>query len=484
MSDLPFQSASQLTAAIRDKRLGSAELLELYLGRVERYNPALNALVATDFEAARARAALADAALARGELWGALHGLPITVKESFNIAGLPTTWGIPARADNRPTANALAVDRLIGAGAVPFGKTNVPFQLADWQSYNDVYGTTNNPWDRTCGPGGSSGGAAAMVAAGLTGLEVGSDIGGSIRNPAHSCGIYGHKPTWGILPPRGHAMPGILAPSDISVIGPLARAPEDPALALDALAGPDLLDAAGWRLELPAPTKATLKDFRVAAWLDDPLAPVDAEVGDRLQAAIEALAKAGATVDDTARPAIDPARSHAIFQQLMWGVTSARAPAEDFEQALADAAALAADADDDGARITRAMVQYHRDWIAANEQRTHLRWAWAEFFADWDVLICPISVTPPFPHDHEPDQTRRRLNVNRRPVPYLQQMFWAGLVGLVYLPATVAPVGPAASGLPVGAQIVGPAFADRTTIAFADLLGREIGGFTPPPGYD
>ncbi len=265
MSDLPFQSASRLTAAIRDKRLGSAELLELYLGRVERYNPALNALVATDFEAARARAAEADAALARGELWGALHGLPITVKESFNIAGLPTTWGIPARADNRPAANALAVDRLIGAGAVPFGKTNVPFQLADWQSYNDVYGTTNNPWDRTCGPGGSSGGAAAAVAAGLTGLEVGSDIGGSIRNPAHSCGIYGHKPTWGILPPRGHAMPGILAPSDISVIGPLARAPQDLALALDALAGPDLLDAAGWRLELPAPTKTTLKDFRVAA---------------------------------------------------------------------------------------------------------------------------------------------------------------------------------------------------------------------------
>ncbi len=205
MSDLPFQSASQLTAAIRDRRLGSVELLELYLGRVERYNPALNALVATDFEAARARAAAADAALARGELWGPLHGLPITVKESFNIAGLPTTWGIPARADNRAAANALAVDRLIGAGAVPFGKTNVPFQLADWQSYNDVYGTTNNPWDLTCGPGGSSGGAAAAVAAGLTGLEVGSDIGGSIRNPAHSCGIYGHKPTWAFC--RRAAMP-------------------------------------------------------------------------------------------------------------------------------------------------------------------------------------------------------------------------------------------------------------------------------------
>ena len=484
MSDLPFQSASRLTAAIRDKQLTSVELLELYRARIERYNPALNALVATDFEGARTRAEAADAALARGESWGPLHGLPISVKESFNLAGLPTTWGVPAHADNRPDTNAVAVDRLIGAGAVPFGKSNVPFQLGDWQSYNDVYGTTNNPWDLDRGPGGSSGGSAAMVAAGLTGLEIGSDIGGSIRNPAHSCGIYGHKPTWGILPPRGHAMPGILSPADISVIGPLARAPEDLALALDVLAGPDLLDAAGWRLELPAPAKMSLKDFRIAAWLDDPLSPVDGEVVDRLQATIDVLAKAGATVDDTARPAIDPARSHAIFQQLMWGVTSARAPAEEFDQALIDVAALAADDDDDEARLTRATTQRLRDWSAANEQRTHLRWAWAEFFADWDILICPISVTAPFAHDHAPDQFRRRLTVNGRPVPYFQQMFWAGLIGLVYLPSTVAPVGPGASGLPIGAQIVGPAFADRTTIAFADLLGREIGGYVPPPGYD
>ncbi len=479
-----YASAGQLAEAVRSRRLTSRELLEHFLGRQSHLDGPLNLIVTIDAERASKEAEAADAAVAAGNALGPLHGVPMTVKDSFSTAGMRTTSGAPELSDHVPAADADPVRRLREAGAVIWGKTNLPIYAGDVQSYNEVFGRSSNPWDVSRTVGGSSGGAAGALAAGFTPLELGSDIGGSIRNPAHSCGIYGHKPTWGILPPRGHAMPGILAPSDISVIGPLARAPEDLALALDALAGPDLLDAAGWRLELPAPTKTTLKDFRVAAWLDDPLAPVDAEVGDRLQAAIEALAKAGATVDDTARPAIDPARSHAIFQQLMWGVTSARAPAEDFEQALADAAALAADADDDGARITRATVQYHRDWIAANEQRTHLRWAWAEFFADWDVLICPISVTPPFPHDHEPDQTRRRLNVNRRPVPYLQQMFWAGLVGLVYLPATVAPVGPAASGLPVGAQIVGPAFADRTTIAFADLLGREIGGFTPPPGYD
>ena len=484
MSDLAFQSASQLAAAIRDKRVGSLELLELYLERVERYNPALNALIATDFDGARARAGDADAALARGEVWGPLHGLPITVKESFNLAGLPTTWGMPAMANNVPATNALAVDRLRAAGAVPFGKTNVPFQLADWQSFNDIYGTTNNPWDTGRTPGGSSGGSAAMVAAGLTGLDAGSDIGGSIRNPAHCCGIYGHKPTWGILPGRGHTIGDILTPADIAVIGPLARGAEDLALAVDVMAGPDVLDAAGWRLELPAPTKSSLADFRVAAWLDHPLSPVDGEVGDRLQAALDAVAKAGAKVDDTARPAIDAARSHAIFRLLMFAVTTARQPVEDFQQALAAAAELADDDLGDQAQITRATTQYHRDWIAANEERTHLRWRWAEFFADWDVLICPISATTAFPHDHEPDQHRRQLTVNGNSVPYLQQLFWAGLIGLVYLPATVAPVGPGVSGLPVGLQIVGPQLGDKTTIEFARLLGREIGGFVPPPGYD
>jgi amidase len=215
MNDLPFRSAIELAAAIRARRVGCRELLDLYLTRVDRYHPKLNAIVVTDIAAARQRAEAADAALVRGESWGPLHGVPMTVKESFDIAGLPTTWGVPELRDSIATKNALAVDRFLAAGAVVFGKTNVPLMLADWQSYNAVYGTTNNPWDITRTPGGSSGGAAAALAAGLTGLEAGSDIGASIRNPAHYCGVWGHKPTYGICSPKGHALPGRVAVADI-----------------------------------------------------------------------------------------------------------------------------------------------------------------------------------------------------------------------------------------------------------------------------
>src|ERR1700704_3850718 len=232
MLDIPFRSARQLAADIKKKKIGCLELLDLYLARVEKYDGALNAVVVRDFERARTRARAADRALARRQVWGPLHGVPMTIKESYDVAGLPTTWGVPAYAKNIATKNAVAVDRLLGAGAVLFGKTNVPLYLADWQSYNAIYGTTNNPWDVARAPGGSSGGSAAALAAGLTGLEAGSDIGSSIRNPAHFCGVWGHKPTYGICPPAGQALPGNVAPSDISVIGPMARSAADLALGL------------------------------------------------------------------------------------------------------------------------------------------------------------------------------------------------------------------------------------------------------------
>lgn len=484
MSDLAFKTAVELAQAIRTKRIGSLELLEHFLARVERYNPALNALAVPDVERARSRAREADAALARGESWGPLHGLPMTVKESYNVAGLPTTWGAPELKDNVPETNALAVDRLLGAGAVLFGKSNVPLMLADFQSYNKLYGTTNNPWDHGRTPGGSSGGSAAMLAAGLTGLEAGSDIGGSIRNPAHYCGVYGHKPTWGILPPRGHALPGVLTPSDISVVGPLARGPEDLALALDVMAGPDRLDATGWQLELPAPRHGSLGNYRVAVWLDDPMSPVDREVTDRLQAVVEALARCGAKIDEKARPPIDKAAAYSIYLKLLQAVMSARKPEAAFREALEKAAALPADDSSQSAQMLRASVMYYREWAAANEARTHLRWRWAEFFEDYDVLLCPISATAAFPHDHSEDADARTLRVNGREVPYFQQLFWAGLFGVALLPSTIAPAGRTPAGLPVGVQIVGPALGDRMTIDFARLLAQEIGGFVPPPGYD
>src|SRR5262249_22235223 len=228
---------------------------------VEGYNPRLNAIIATDFDTARKRARAADRALAKGDTWGPLHGVPMTIKESYDIVGMPTTWGVPELKDNIASKNALAVDRMLGTGVVLFGKTNVPLMLADWQSYNDIYGTTNNPWDLTRPPGGSSGVSAAALAAGFTGIDAGSDIGSSIRTPALFCGVSGHKPTYGICPPRGHALPGRVAAADISVIGPLARSADDLDVALGAMAGPDAIEGAGLRLARPATKKKRLRGF-------------------------------------------------------------------------------------------------------------------------------------------------------------------------------------------------------------------------------
>ncbi|HYM29799.1 MAG TPA: amidase [Candidatus Cybelea sp.] len=484
MSELAFLSAKELAEKVASKKVGAVELLDHYLARVDKYNPKLNAIIAERRGEARKRAKEADAALARGERWGPLHGVPMTVKESYDVAGLPTTWGVPALKDAIAKSNAVVVDRLNAAGAVIFGKTNVPLLLGDFQSYNDVYGTTNNPWDVSRIPGGSSGGSAAALAAGLTGLEAGSDIGGSIRNPSHFCGVYGHKPTWGIVPMRGHAIMGVLTMADISVVGPLARSAEDLALTLDCIAGPDLIQEPGWRLDLPAPHKTSLKDFRCAVWLSDPVCEVDRSVTDRLQGAIDKLAKAGAKIDDKARPKFDARRAHETFLKLMLGVVTSRSPIEAFERAKAELAKLSPDDRSQGAMIVRATTLYHRDWIAENEMRTKLRWAWHEFFRDYDVVLTPMAAVPAFPHDHSPTSGPRTLKVNGKDVPYWDQLFWAGLSGLVYLPSTVAPAGLTPGKLPVGLQIIGPELGDRTTIEFARLAAREIGGFTPPPGYN
>src|SRR5207249_8196885 len=313
MLDVPFRSARQLAADIKKKKIGCLELLDLYLARVEKYGGALNAVVVRDFERARTRARAADRALAKRDVWGPLHGVPMTIKESYDVAGLPTTWGVPAYKDRIATKNALAVDRLLGAGVVLFGKTNVPLYLGDWQSFNAIYGTTNNPWDASRSPGGSSGGSAAALAAGLTGLEAGSDIGSSLRNPAHFCGVFGHKPTWGIVPRAGQALPWQTAPVDIDVVGPLARSADDLAVALAAMAGPDEIDGSGWQLRLAPPRQKRLRDFKVALMHDAPGIPVDAEVTRRLQALADFLGRQKVKVDDRARPAVDPREAFSIY---------------------------------------------------------------------------------------------------------------------------------------------------------------------------
>ena len=476
-----FKSAAELAADIRERRVGCLELLDHYLDRVERFNPAINAIVVSDFDRARARAREADAALARGEVWGPLHGVPMTVKDSYDVEGLPTTWGVPGLRDNIATGDALAVEHLRGAGAVVFGKTNVPFNLADFQSYNEIYGTTNNPWDLTRTPGGSSGGSAAAFAAGLTGLEIGSDIGGSIRNPAHYCGVYGHKPTWGVLPPRGHAKPGGLAPTDISVIGPLARHAGDLALALDVMAGPDRIDANGWKLDLPRARGRGPGEWRLAVWADDAFCPVDRVVRQAVLGAAEAFRAAGSRIDLEARPAFDPADADEVYLQLLRGALSARHDDREFAKTL-ERIALLGDEDSPRARRLRAAAMYHREWLLAHERRTHLRWAWRAFFDEFDALLCPIACIPAFPHDQQRDLDARRITVNGVERNYWDQLFWAGFTCVALLPATVAPA--ASEGLPVGVQIVGPEGGDYVTIEIARQLGELIGGFRSPPGYD
>jgi amidase len=484
MLDVPFRSATQLAAAIRRKKIGCLELLDLYLARVAKHNPALNAIVATDVEGARKRARAADRALARGQTWGPLHGVPMTIKESYDVVGMPTTWGIPALKDNVATRNAQAVDRFLNAGVVLFGKTNVPIYLADYQSYNAIYGTTNNPWDRTRAPGGSSGGSAAALAAGLTGLEAGTDIGSSIRNPAHYCGVFGHKPTWGIVSPRGHAVQGRVATTDISVCGPMARGADDLAIALDVMAGADEIDGVGWHLRLPPPRRKQLRDYRVAVMLNDPNSAVDTAVQDRLQALVEFLGRKRVKVSDRARPDVDTGEAHRVYIKLLRAATSGRLSAPEFEQNLATARALAPDDQSYFAQMTRANTLHHRDWLAANETRHRMRRKWAEFFSEWDLLLCPVAASAAFPHDHEGERHQRTIEVNGQRVSTVDQLFWAGLTCMVYLPATVAPVGLTPSGLPVGVQIAGPQYGDRTCIAFARLLEQEYRAFVPPPGYD
>lgn len=480
MDDIAFSDASSLVERLVAREFSSIELLEHYVERVERYNPRINAVVAMQLDEARARARTADEALAKGRRLGPLHGLPMTVKESYDIAGMATTWGNPLLKDNIAAADAVACQRLQSAGAIIFGKTNVPLSLADFQSYNDIYGTTSNPHDPGRGPGGSSGGSAAALAAGMTALEMGSDIGGSIRNPAHYCGVFGHKPTWGILPMRGHALPGILTPTDLSVIGPLARSARDLALVLDVVGGADALQTPGWHLELPAPTQKRLGDWRVAVWADEEMAPVDESIKARVLEVARLVEDAGGRVDYRARPAFSADHSHEQYEHLLYAAMSARQPEAVFEKNLERLSRLDPRDKSELAYEIRGSTLYYRQWHAFNEWRTHLRWAWHEFFRDFDILLTPAAATTAFPHDHSEPLEARELTVNGEQRPYFEQIFWAGLTGVAYLPSTVFPAGLDEQGLPLGVQAAGREMGDLATIEFARQVGEVMGGCAIP----
>jgi amidase len=470
-----FAPAWQLAADIARRQVGCLEALEMYLDRVKTHDTSINSVIVRDFERARERARELDAAATPT---GPLHGVPITVKESFDIDGLPTTYGVPGYENNVPGRKAVAVARLEAAGAVVFGKTNVPRSLLDWQSFNAIYGVTNNPWDVTKTPGGSSGGAAAAVAAGLTGLEIGSDIGGSIRVPAHMCGIFGHKPTWGLLPMIGHSLAGAITPTDISVIGPLARSVRDLQIAFEVLAGPDKADTT-LGVALPPPRTASLADMRVAVWAADPAAPTDPEITAQLGELAAFLARRGAKVS-LGRPPIDTTDAYELFLKLVAAAVGSRfTPAQ-----LAEAKArVVADPDNTSpdAIMDRHLDLPHSEWLQLSERRHLVRRVWQSFFDDFDVLLCPAFGTAALPHDTTTAQRDRRVVVNGQTIPYNSLSFWPGIIGAYHLPATVAPLGLTAQQLPIGVQIVGRAHADRETLAFARILESEWRSFVPPP---
>jgi len=480
--ELAFASATDLAQLIQRKQVGAFELTRYYIERIEQFDQVLNAVVVRDFDRALDAAKSADASLARGHLLGPLHGVPMTIKETFDVAGLPTTWGVPEQRDNRALNDATVVEHLKAAGAHFIGKTNVPLRLGDWQSYNDIYGTTNNPWDTERSPGGSSGGSAAALAAGLTGLEFGSDIGGSIRNPSHFCGVYGHKPTYGIVPTLGHNPLGVVSAPDLNVVGPMGRSAEDLELALDVVAGPDRFRSSGWRLVLPPPRARTLRGLRVAIWPQEEFAPTSAEISDRVRDVGEALARTGAVVSDLARPGFSPGESHATYLSLLGSTGLVNLPDDYYSASRAAAAELDANDGSPLAVLTRARVLDHRSWSDHDERRTDYRLRWRTFFNDWDVVICPVSATTAYAHDHRP-KLERVLAVDTAETSHYEHYFWVGLASVAYLPSTAFPSGLSSNGLPIGLQIIGPEYGDRTTIEVARLIAQEFGGFQAPAGF-
>jgi amidase len=468
VDDLAWLTATEAAAALRSRRVSSTELVRAALERCAAANPAVNAVVELAADAALSRAAEADADLERGEWWGPLHGVPVTVKESFMVAGLHTTVAAPSLRDHVAAVDAAAVACLKRAGAIILGHTNVPVFLGDYQSTNAIYGTTSNPWDTSRTAGGSSGGSAAALAAGIGHLSIGSDLGGSIRVPAHFCGVYGHKPTLGVVPLEGHVPPppGVSPgpPSELAVAGPMARSADDLLLALQALGGAVGDDAAAYTWRLPPARRSQPDDYRIGFVLDDPVCPVTAGVRDALARAVEALAAAGATVSEGWPPGLDPAQQVRDYRLMLLAFFQAMAPEEPAPP----------------------LVTY-REHARVNRQRMAARALWQTFFREVDAFLMPAAFVPAFPHDHSAPPSESSFVSSSRVLAtpegerrYDDLLFWQTFATFSGCPATVAPAGRTVEGLPVGVQILGPYLEDATPIELAGHLAELIGGFERP----
>src|SRR5579872_291265 len=449
--DYATATAGELAKAVAAGDVSAVELCDEAIAAIEAKDGPINAVVVRDFDRAREQAKAADARIARGER-APLLGVPMTVKESFRILGLPTTWGFEPFKGWAPNFEGPPITRLRDAGVVILGKTNVPPALADWQSDNPIYGRTNNPHDLGRSPGGSSGGSAAALAAGMVPLELGSDIGGSIRVPAHFCGVFGHKPTVKLVPAWGAAGPGITEPGpaqDLSVVGPMARSAEDLRLALDVIAGPDGYEATAYRLELPSPRHAKLADHRVLVLAEHPLCGTDDEVRAVVESAAAVFEKAGAKVARASDLLPDLDAAHRRYMRMLNTSMSRGQPNADPMNA--------------------------HEWLDTLGAQHVLRRRWGELFARFDVVLAPPLGVPAFPHIGAAAMQTATLTINGRQEKYSNQLAWAGVATFPGLPATVAPVGQSKGGLPIGVQIIGPFLEDLTTIAVADLLAEAMG---------
>ena len=451
MTDIGLRSTVEQADLIRRGEISSRELTTHFIERIERLDDEINAVVTRDFETALAESDAADASQQKGQSLGVLHGVPVTVKDALQTKNLKSTGGATELRENIPSQDAAAVASIRREGAIVMGKTNLPRWSGDIQAYNDIFGTTNNPWDISRGPGGSSGGAAAAVAMGFTSFEIGTDIGGSIRFPAAFNGVWGHKPSFGVIPTTGYLdhVDGGLNEADINVFGPITRSVEDLELLLKVMKR----NSPPWVANLgAAPTD--LRDLKIGAWLDDEFCPVDIEVREQLEKVVDALEKDGISVDRSAHPEIDPDEAAMLG---LWLVQRA----------------ISQSTDSDGPG--------HRIWLDRHARREELRLKWAQFFNKYDAVIMPVCFVPPFEHQQQGDFGSRTLTCNGEERPYIDVVKWTTMVGMAYLPSTVPPIGLGLSGMPIGCQVVGPYGGDQLTIALAGRIGDLLGGYQPPP---
>ena len=481
MVSLVLKSAKDQVIALRQREMTAIELLEAHFQQIDNFNSDINAVIWQAREAAKATAWEIDNETAKGQFRGPLHGVPVTVKESFDLTGAPTTWGDPANKENIATSDSDPVARLRAAGAIVFGKTNVPLNLVEWQSFNDVYGTTKNPWDQTRTPGGSSGGSAAAIATGMSTLEVGSDIGSSIRNPAHFCGVFGLKPTHKVVSSHGQSITESHSETDIAVAGPLARTAEDLKLCFETLFGLRAIDGSAFKAHIPEDNRSRLKEFRIGIKLDDAESPVDQGYRAILEEFVQKLEKAGAKVTRNKKPEVDSTEHYTLYLSLLGAAMSAQVTKKEAKELLDGVKAMN---NDHVMRVCgtryKGLSISHSEWLNLDAKRNLHRLIFDAFFQDVDILITPAAGTPAFEHNQNGPRYSRFLNINGIDYPDMAQTFWAGYSGVVGLPSVVGPVGQV-NGLPVGYQGIAGHGRDFTALAFASAVERELGGYRPPP---